>query len=182
MSDLKCDHLSVGIIAENESHGILLIQRAKPPFGWAPPSGHCDGDSYPVACHKEFEQETGLRVKYATAPKPLLVMESCKHLKCRREGGDYHFWQIFKVQWEGEIKVNPEEVKAIGWYSPYRIKKLMRMTEDYLAHLKRVEDIRLPAVKISIEQAWQSNPGLEPVWYEFFKEVPELVELLEPKK
>ena len=113
MSNLVCDHASVGVIARNESGSILLVERARYPFGIAPPSGHLDGHSYPIACFKEFEEETGLRVKPLIPPRTIIVERPLKQYKCRRPGGDYHVWQIFEVQWDGNIEHNPEEVKSI---------------------------------------------------------------------
>lgn len=169
--EIVCDHTSVGVIARDDQGRILLIERRKTPFGWAPPSGHCDGDIYPIACCKEFYEETGLRV--VGAPKPILPKNPRKEFKCRR-GGEYHYWQILEVNWRGELKPSISETKGAHWYSIDEIRALGIKTENYLRELKLAhslqEEMEVAMVKL-IEREWQLYPGLEPVWYDFFKEL-----------
>lgn len=120
-TDSVCDHTSVGVLAHDEHGRLLLIRRKKPPFGIAPPSGHLDGLTYPVACFKEFQEETGLRV--VGAPRPVIPKNPRKDFECRR-GGKYHHWQIFEVSWKGELKPSEDETLGAGWYSPEEIKAL----------------------------------------------------------
>ena len=182
MSETECDHTSVGVIARDSQNKILLIKRANYPFGFAPPSGHCDGLSYGITCIKEFEEETGLNVNRYVAPKPIGIRRPLKKFQCKRPKGDYHIWQIFEVIWQGEIRLNDRETKSIGWYSPAEIKTMMRKTDQHLADLKLAdwaeEESWRQSIKESIEARWKENPGLEPVWCEFFREVPELVTML----
>jgi len=42
---------------------LLLIERAKFPFAYAPPAGHCDGDDFEFTAKKELEEEVGLQTK-----------------------------------------------------------------------------------------------------------------------
>ena len=57
----KCDHTSVGMLVWKEDK-LLLIERKKPPFGFALPAGHVDGDdSFEVAAKRELEEEVGLK-------------------------------------------------------------------------------------------------------------------------
>lgn len=134
--EIVCDHALVGALARDFEGKILLIERNNFPFGWAPPSGHLDGQTYPVACFNKFEEETGLKV--IGAPRPLIPKNPRKYFKCRR-GGEYHDWQIFEVNWQGELKPSREEIKNARWCT--------------------TEEIQNIAAK------------LEPVWYEFFKEL-----------
>lgn len=166
-----CDHLSVGVIARDNQGRILLIERRKYPFGWAPPSGHCDGDIYPIACCKEFNQETGLRV--VGAPRPIIPKNPRKEFKCRR-GGQYHHWQIFEVNWTGDLKPSDSETKNARWCSVEEITILAQKTEKYLQRLKFAstlqEELEASMTKL-VEKDWRASPGLEPVWYEFFQEL-----------
>lgn len=170
--EIVCDHTSVGVIARDDQGRILLIERRKTPFGWAPPSGHCDGDIYPIACCKEFYEETGLRV--VGAPRPILPKNPRKEFKCRR-GGEYHHWQIFEVKWEGELSPNTIETNGAFWGTVEEIKLLAKKTETYLSRIKESEKAEeeswAVSIKESIEKEWQANPGLELVWYEFFQEL-----------
>jgi len=54
----------VDIIIELEDKGIILIKRAKEPFGWAIPGGFVDyGESLEDAARREAWEETALRVE-----------------------------------------------------------------------------------------------------------------------
>ena len=54
---------TVDIIIENKA-GIVLIERANPPFGWAIPGGFVDyGESLEDAARREALEETGLNVE-----------------------------------------------------------------------------------------------------------------------
>jgi 8-oxo-dGTP pyrophosphatase MutT (NUDIX family) len=152
---MKCDHLAVGILAWNEKGELLMIQRRKEPYGIAPPAGHLDGDSYPKACVKELREETGLTV--VGAPKPMVISQGgYRPGKCRRNG-QYHYWQVFKVEWAGELKLSKEETLGGGWLSKSKLEYLAGITEKY-------RDGKMT------ERQWQCCPGLEPVWYDFLKE------------
>lgn len=55
--------LTVDIIIELESGGIVLIKRKNPPYGWALPGGFVDyGESLEVAAVREAKEETSLNV------------------------------------------------------------------------------------------------------------------------
>lgn len=158
-----CDNKSVGMIIKR--HGkILLIERKKPPFGFAPPAGHIDGKgSFENAAREEVEEEVGL------TPKGIkLIAEGKKDNPCRRKGGTWHYWKIYQVDASGgiskldsrqlELKRSKDETKQADWFSTDQIKSLARRTEKYLAG-------EVP------EKEWQQSPGIEPVWCEWFKEL-----------
>lgn len=55
---------TVDIIIEREGRGIILIQRLKPPYGWALPGGFVDyGESLEEAARREAREETSLEVE-----------------------------------------------------------------------------------------------------------------------
>ncbi len=147
-----CDNKSVGMIIR-KGKDILLIERRKPPFGFAPPAGHLDGDTFDHSALREAEEEVGLKSKNIK-----LLTEGRKENRCRRSGGNWHYWKIYEIKTEGEIQRSEEETKQAGWFNIEQIKNLASKTQRYLDG------------QIS-ESEWQGSPGLEPVWYEWFKEL-----------
>lgn len=149
----KCDHTSVGIHVWQDDR-LLLIERRKFPFGFAPPAGHVDeSPSFEAAAKKELEEKVGLQVKSLK-----LIHEGRKDNPCRREKGTWHYWKIYNVEAEGETQRSLEETKQAGWYSRKEIESLAKRTEEYLFG------------EIS-EDEWRKSPGLEPVWYKWMKEL-----------
>lgn len=148
-----CDHTSVGIFVWKKDK-LLLIERKKIPYGFAIPAGHVDGDdSFEEASARELKEETGL-----DATKLELISESKKENPCRREDGNWHYWKIYKAEFEGELNPSKDETKQVGWYSIDEIKILAEKTKKYLN-------------KEISEKEWEKNPGLEPVMMEWFKEI-----------
>lgn len=148
-----CDHTSVGMLIWKDDK-ILLIERMKFPFGFAPPAGHVDGDaSYEESAMREVEEEVGLKVKNLE-----LLIEGRKENKCRREDGSWHYWKIYKAETNGEVQRSLDETKQVVWLLSDELKTLSKRTEEYLAG-----DIS--------EDDWQKKPGIEPVWHEWFKEL-----------
>jgi len=132
-----CDNKSVGMLIWKDEK-LLLIERKLFPFGFAPP---------------ETREEVGLKLRSLK-----LVIEGRKDNRCRREGGGWHYWKIYKVEIEGDLNPSKDEAKQAGWYSKDDIKKLTDKTRLYLEG------------KI-LEDKWRESPGLEPVWYQWFEEL-----------
>ncbi len=149
----QCDHTSVGMFVWKNDK-LLLIERAKFPFGFAVPAGHVDGDkTFEDSAIRELKEEVGLNAENLE-----LVIENRKENPCRREGGTWHYWKIYKVVTTGDIERSKDETKKVGWYTKEQIKKLANRTEEY--NNKKIT-----------EDDWNKNPGLEPVMYEWFKEL-----------
>lgn len=149
----KCDHTSVGMIIRQNDR-LLLIERKNFPWGFAPPAGHVDGDSsYEIAAKREIEEEVGLQTKNLK-----LLTEGRKENKCRREDGNWHYWKIYAANTEGDLERNINETKQAGWHSKREISDLAKKTEEYL--INQITD-----------KEWEKSPGIEPIWYEWFKEL-----------
>lgn len=152
-SDKVCDNTSVGIIIRKDDK-VLLIERKKPPFGFAPPAGHVDDHgSFEQAAKDEVYEEVGLTVVGLK-----LVDERKRENYCRRKGGTWHQWKLYEAEVEGELDPSRDETKQAGWYSKEQIEGLAQRTEKYLAG-------EIP------EEEWQNNPGLETTWLQWSKEI-----------
>lgn len=148
-----CDHTSVGMFVW-QGEKLLLIERAKFPAGFAVPAGHVDGDpSFELSAQRELEEEVGLKVEDLK-----LLVEGRKDNMCRREDGTWHHWKLYEAKTTGELKRSEDETKRAGWYSKEEIQHLAQRTEKY--NSKEISD-----------EEWEKNPGLEPVMYEWFKEL-----------
>lgn len=148
-----CDHTSVGMLVwQNDK--LLLIERKKFPFGFAPPTGHVDGDvDFVTSAKRELSEEVGLETVRIE-----LLIEGRKDNVCRREDGSWHYWKIYQMETAGEAKRSEDETKQAGFYDKEALLKLADKTERYL--------------RGEIEQTdWEQSPGLEPVWYEWLKEL-----------
>jgi ADP-ribose pyrophosphatase YjhB (NUDIX family) len=107
----SCNDTSVGILVRRNDR-LLLIERRKPPYGWAPPAGHVDdGETYAEAATRELREEVGLE---ATELRHLLTRRY--ENRCRRPGGDHHHWQVFEATCDG----SPEQ-KSRNWCSGPRL-------------------------------------------------------------
>ncbi len=151
-SEEKCDHKSVGILVWKDRK-LLLIERKRFPFGFAPPAGHLDGDSFEEAAKRELREEVGLDVT-----KLKMRYEEKAENTCRRKGGDWHNWKIYEAKVKGEVKGSPTETKQVGWYSLEEIKRLVNRTRKYLR-------------RNVTEDEWEAEPGIETVWYDWFSKM-----------
>jgi ADP-ribose pyrophosphatase YjhB (NUDIX family) len=148
-----CDHTSVGMFVWRDDT-LLLIERKKGTLGFAVPAGHVDQDStYEDAAIRELHEEVGLETT-----RMELLSESREENPCRREGGTWHHWKLFKVEATGEVRPSKDETKQFGWYLKDEIRELAQRTEHYQKG------------EIS-ESEWQKNPGLEPVMYTLFNKL-----------
>jgi ADP-ribose pyrophosphatase YjhB (NUDIX family) len=131
---------------------ILLMERANPPFGFAPPAGHEDAyQSSENAARQELQKTVGLETMEMS-----LVTEGRKNNPCQRKG-TWHDWKIYEVKALGEIQKNPDEAKQAHWFDPAQIQLFTERTKRYLAGGTSEHD-------------WRQAPGLELVWYEWFTE------------
>jgi len=152
-SDKVCDNTSVGMIIRKDNK-ILLIERKKPPFGFAPPAGHVDNHgSFEQAAKDEVNEEVGLTVVGLK-----LITEGRRENYCRRRSGTWHYWKLYEVEVQGDLKPSDDETKQAGWYSKEEVEELAKRTEKYLAG------------EIT-EEEWQNKPGLETSWLQWSREI-----------
>ena len=65
---------------------------------------------------------------------------------------------MYEVITTGDIKRSEDETKQVGWYTKEQIKILGDKTKKYIN-------------KEISEEDWEQNSGLEPIMYEWFKEL-----------
>lgn len=127
-------HSSVGVIIKKDGK-ILMVDRIKIPLGWACPAGHIDeGETPEQAMFRESKEETGLDVK----KYKLALHEFNSENTCSRgvKGHDFYIYEV--TDWQGEIKLNQAEHKAIEWFAIPQIKKLKLepVWQEWLIKLK----------------------------------------------
>src|SRR5579884_713310 len=156
-----CNHTSVGTIVERGGK-YLLFRRVKKPAGHAPSAGHVDelpyighpdeATIYAKAARRELQEEVGLE-----ALRLDLVLEATTTFPCRRIGGTWHKWRIYRatVSPDAQPQGKADESRELTWYWPGELAQLAERTRDYLAG--------------QVDEAdWEARPGLEPVWLGFF--------------
>jgi ADP-ribose pyrophosphatase YjhB (NUDIX family) len=141
-----CNNTSVGILVFRDGK-LLLIERRRPPYGWAPPAGHVDdGESYIGAARRELFEEVGL------VPDEMDLLLTARYdNQCRRPGGDFHHWQVFVATCYGEPIRNEDETRAMRWVNKQELSELSGFTAAHITTNSSPEE-------------WRRTPGLEPVW------------------
>lgn len=133
---------------------LLLIERKKFPYGFAPPAGHVDGDiSFDEAGKRELYEEVGLETISIK-----LIAEGRKEYPCSRIDGSWHYWKIFQATARGTLKANKTETVQVQWFTPQHIKMFATRTKKYLAKQTSAHD-------------WKLAPGIELVCYEWFQDL-----------
>jgi hypothetical protein len=85
------------------------------------------------------------------------VFEGRKENPCGRINGTWHYWKIYAVKVQGEIQRSLEETKQANWFDPVQVQLFADRTKRYLAGH-------------TTEHDWRQAPGLEVVWYEWFRD------------
>lgn len=148
-----CNNTSVGILVYHDDK-LLLIERRKPPYGWAPPAGHVDDEeSYAEAAARELQEEVGLK-----ATNLRLLLARRYENRCRRPGGDEHVWQVFEAVCDGEPVRSEDETSAMRWFTRAELDELSQRSSALLTSDAGSEQ-------------WREAPGLEPVWIDMLNEI-----------
>jgi 8-oxo-dGTP pyrophosphatase MutT (NUDIX family) len=143
----------------------LLFRRVKPPSCHAPSADHVDelpslghpneAAIYEQAARRELLEEVGL-----IAERLDLVWEGVTRFPCRRSGGAWHKWRVYRVTVapDAQPRGKADESRDLTWYWPEELAMLADHTIAYLAG------------QVS-EADWEKSPGLELVWLHIFAEL-----------
>ena len=101
---------TVDIIIELEKHGIVLIKRKNPPYGWALPGGFVDyGESLESAALREAREETGLDVE--------LLYQLGAYSDPERDPRHHTISVVFVARATGEPKA-ADDAEDVGVFDP----------------------------------------------------------------
>jgi ADP-ribose pyrophosphatase YjhB (NUDIX family) len=125
---------TVDIIIELEEKGIVLIQRAKEPFGWALPGGFVDYDeSLEEAARREAREETSLAVE--------LLGQLGAYSAPDRDPRHHTITVVFMARAQGEPQAR-DDAKEVGIYMEQNLPSPLafdhaQILADYFALKKR---------------------------------------------
>lgn len=146
-----CDNRVSGVVCGDGAGRVLLIERAKPPAGFAPPAGHVDGHGgFDAAARTEVWEETGLTV---VGLRPLLRRWRpgvCGSRELPGPSGWGHEWAVYAAEVAGAPVVT-DETRSVAWFGPADVQVLADRTVAFAAGVVPAED-------------FAAAPGLEPVW------------------
>lgn len=136
----RCDHTSVGVIIRNPADEILLLNRARFPWGYAPPAGHIDAHGSPAqAAIQEVYEEVGLVLPVTGLQR--VISERSLANRCRRPGGDYHRWTVYTAHTTAvDLTPSSTETRGARWWSPEAVTTL---ATDPVGERERLENIWL---------------------------------------
>lgn len=124
---------TVDIIIEVKGKGIVLIERANPPFGWALPGGFVDyGESLETAAVREAREETSLDVE--------LVRQFHSYSDPDRDPRQHNITTVFIARANGAPKA-ASDAKNFGFFKENSLPENMAfdhavILQDYFASLK----------------------------------------------
>ncbi|MEV7011953.1 NUDIX hydrolase [Streptosporangium sp. NPDC051022] len=147
-----CDHLSVGVLIQNDAGEYLMFERATAPAGVAPVAGHVDDHGAAEdAARAEVTEEVGLTaVDLFRFPTGGWQPNRCRRAVAEGHRPGHH-WHVYRAKVTGDLAPSAREARHPRWLTVDQVQALTERTVAYARGL--ISDAEFAA-----------EPGLEPVW------------------